>query len=60
MKGDGDRDMLLAMLNAKSSEDQVSFLVFHTQCQPAYHVVNHCPLLFVASRVTCDIASDYA
>ena len=52
--------MLLAMLNAKSSEDQVSFLACHTQCQPAYHVVNHCPLLFVASRVTCDITSDYA
>jgi hypothetical protein len=23
MKGDGDRDMLIAMLNAKSAEDQV-------------------------------------
>jgi hypothetical protein len=26
LKGDGDRDMLIAMLNAKSAEDQVSAL----------------------------------
>jgi hypothetical protein len=27
MKGDGDRDMLLAMLNAKTAEDQVGVQV---------------------------------
>jgi hypothetical protein len=27
-KGDGDRDMLIAMLNAKSAEDQVRLLYF--------------------------------
>jgi hypothetical protein len=25
MKGDGDRDLLLAMLNAKTAEDQVNY-----------------------------------
>ena len=49
-RGDGDREMLLAMLNAKSSEDQVSPPVTYATRAPPYHSSP------AAARLTCDTA----
>ncbi len=57
-KGDGDRDMLLAMLNAKSSEDQVGLLSrLHTA---TVVLLNDTSLPIAAFSVFCDIASHNA